>query len=78
MNDNTEGIQVETMHRTQPKQPQKNFGNLAKGPNKKNQINGRLQQHQRQYFDSAEYSMNKDHQKKEENTNTSTNKEEQK
>ena len=59
-------IEVQTMHRQAPKTGTKNFGNLQRAGQPMNRTQpkrlGRIQN--RQFFDSAEYVMSKDAQKK--------------
>ena len=64
-----EEVQCETIQRQAPKTGKKNFGQLARGgkqggANPQTRL-GRMQN--RQYFDSAEYSLHKDAVKKDEN-----------
>ena len=66
-NENVEEVTYEPMVRQAPKQGKKNFGQLQRagqtsGKNAPKRL-GRIQN--RQFFDSAEYVMNKDAQKKE-------------
>ena len=72
-------IQCESMHRTAAKQPKKNFGNLARGTRPQVNAHSRLgHMPTRQYFDSAEYSLSKEAQRKEEVKEEETKAEEKK
>ncbi|GAB1219310.1 hypothetical protein ENUP19_0020G0030 [Entamoeba nuttalli] len=70
-------IQCESMHHTAPKPGKKNFGNLARSAQTQGVQQKRLGRIQtnRQYFDSAEYSLHKVAQKKEEEEEKENNKE---